>query len=52
MSANQSPNGDGGRIVSKLTNPLNPPVIKLAIFIAVLAVGTFIIWLLLSLNWP
>jgi hypothetical protein len=39
-----------GRFLGKLTNPQNPPSLKLAIFVSVIVVVTFLLWLLTWLN--
>ncbi|MFZ1020416.1 MAG: hypothetical protein WCE82_07505 [Halobacteriota archaeon] len=41
---------DAGRFLSKLTNPQNPPLLKLAIFVSVVILVTFLLWLLTWLN--
>jgi hypothetical protein len=39
-----------GRFLGKLTNPQNPPSLKLAIFVSVVVLVTFLLWLLTRLN--
>ncbi|MGZ4869684.1 MAG: hypothetical protein ACXV2F_04920 [Halobacteriota archaeon] len=39
-----------GRFLGKLTNPQNPPSLKLAIFVSVVVLVTFLLWLLTWLN--
>jgi len=39
-----------GRFLSKLTNLQNPPSLKLAIFVSVVVLVTFLLWLLTWLN--
>ena len=39
-----------GRFLGKLTSPQNPPSLKLAIFVSVVVLVTFLLWLLTWLN--
>jgi hypothetical protein len=41
---------DARRFLGKLTNPQNPPSLKLAIFVSVIVLVTFLLWLLTWLN--
>jgi hypothetical protein len=45
MPDNQSPAEGRGSIISKLSNPNNPPILKLTIFVTVLVLGTILVWL-------